>query len=202
MAERSLELTIISAKDLNKAKYLIGKMDVYAVVYIYGAWNHDQKQKTHVHKGGESNPVWNYPMRFMIDESAALQNRLTLVVKIKTGGLFGDTDVGAVYVPVKELLEGGDSSGNRPVEFVSYQVRTPSGKLKGELNFSYKFGEISTGEPVTAYPAVGSESSSAYPPPVYAAPVGAAALGSDPPAPAGAAPGAYPPGGVKKLILN
>ena len=27
------------------------------------------------------------------------------------------------------------------MKFVSYQVRKPSGKPQGELNFSYKFGE-------------------------------------------------------------
>ena len=48
------------------------------------------------------------------------------------------------------------------MKFVSYQVRKPSGKPQGELNFSYKFGEkisnataapkVYGDEPVTAYP--------------------------------------------------
>ncbi|KAI3804613.1 hypothetical protein L1987_26298 [Smallanthus sonchifolius] len=156
MADRSLELTIISAKGLNKVN-LVGKMDVYAVVYINGVENQDQKQKTHVDKDGDSNPTWNYPMKFTIDESAVLRNRLTLVVKIKTEGMFGDKDLGEVHVPVKELLEGV-STGGKPLQFVTYQVRKPSGRPKGELSFSYKFGEKSEGvgtgeEPVTAYPA-------------------------------------------------
>ncbi|KAD6453810.1 hypothetical protein E3N88_08516 [Mikania micrantha] len=86
MADRSLELTIISAKGLKKVN-LVGKMDVYAVVYINGAVNQDQKQKTPVDKDGDSNPTWNYPMKFQINESDALQNRSTLVVKIKTEGI-------------------------------------------------------------------------------------------------------------------
>lgn len=156
---RSLDVTIISAKGLNKVN-LVGKMDVYAVVYINNTitGNRDQKQKTHVDKDGDSNPTWNSSMSFKIDESAALQNRLTLVVKIKTEGMFGDKDLGEVHVPVKELLDGITNNG-KPLQFVSYQVRKPSGKPKGELSFSYKLGERPVGigklddQPVTAYPA-------------------------------------------------
>ncbi|KAF5774209.1 putative C2 domain-containing protein [Helianthus annuus] len=156
MADRALDLTIISAKGLNKVN-LVGKMDVYAVVYINGTKNQDQKQKTPVDNNGDANPNWNHQMKFMINESEALQNRSTLVVKIKTEGMFGDKDLGEVHVPVKELLEGA-STGGKPLQFVSYQVRKPSGKPKGELSFSYKFGEKTNGvgavdEPVTAYPA-------------------------------------------------
>ncbi|KAJ0802226.1 putative C2 domain-containing protein [Helianthus annuus] len=188
MAERSLELTIISAKDLNNVN-LFGKMNVYAVVYITGAGNQDQKQKTHVDKDGDSNPTWNYPMKFKTDESAALQNRLTLVVKIKTGGMLGDKDVGEVHVPVKELLDG-DYTGRRQLQFVTYQVRKPSGHPKGELSFSYKFvGKPNLEEPVMAYPAAGSEFGSVYPP-LDAAPIGVA-LGYYPPTPTVASPGSY-----------
>ena len=101
-------------------------MDVYAVAYISGAGNPDQKQKTHVDKDGDSNPTWNYQMKFKIDESAALQNRLTLVVKIKTEGMFGDKDLGEVHVPIKELLEGAMTRG-KPLQFVS--SRSFSGEL-------------------------------------------------------------------------
>ncbi|GKC00607.1 SRC2-like protein, partial [Tanacetum coccineum] len=148
-------------------------MDVYAVAYISGGSNEEtKKHKTPVDKDGDANPTWNFPMKFTINESLALQNRLTLVVKIKTEGMFGDKDVGEVHVPVKELLEGFNG---KVVQFVSYQVRKPSGKPKGELSFSYKFddtlaqaapaypgGAYPTGyaaavnkpdEPVTAYPA-------------------------------------------------
>nr|XP_043628715.1 protein SRC2 [Erigeron canadensis] len=156
---RSLDVTIISAKGLNKVN-LVGKMDVYAVVYINNTitGNQDQKQKTHVDKDGDSSPTWNYSMSFKFDESAALQNRLTLVVKIKTEGMFGDKDLGEVHVPVKELLDGVTNNG-KPLQFVSYQVRKPSGKPKGELSFSYKLAERPApvgkldDQPVTAYPA-------------------------------------------------
>ncbi|KAL8209905.1 hypothetical protein R6Q57_006637 [Mikania cordata] len=212
MADRSLELTIISAKGLNKVN-LVGKMDVYAVVYINGAVNQDQKQKTPVDKDGGSNPTWNYPMKFQINESDALQNRSTLVVKIKTEGMFGDKDLGEVHVPIKELLEGA-STGGKPLQFVSYQVRKPSGKPKGELSFSYKFAGKTAGvgkveEPVTAYPAgkpnKADEFVTANPAgkvnkvdePVTAYPAvasGSSSLYPPPyPAPISAASGSYPP---------
>ncbi|KAL6141920.1 hypothetical protein ACLB2K_060206 [Fragaria x ananassa] len=54
------------------------------------------------------------------------------------------------------------------MKFISYQVRRPSGKPKGELTFSYKFGEKVTvpkpakkSEPVMAYP-VGATKSTGY----------------------------------------
>ncbi|XP_076896793.1 uncharacterized protein LOC143549903 [Bidens hawaiensis] len=208
MAERSLEVTIISAKGLNKVN-LVGKMDVYAVAYINGAVNQDQKQKTPVDKDGDSNPTWNHSMKFKIDEAAALNNKLTLVVKIKTEGMLGDKDVGEVHVPVKELLEGA-LTGIKPLQFVSYQVRKPSGKPKGELNFSYKFGEKPAGEvPVTAYPAgkvnKPDEAAMSHPAgngyPAAAAPSGSSSMyppvdvgpGVYPPPAAAAAPGPYPP---------
>ncbi|KAL4570516.1 hypothetical protein LXL04_026172 [Taraxacum kok-saghyz] len=77
--------------------------------------------ETHVDKDGDSNPTWNYQMKFKIDESAALQNRLTLVVKIKTEGMFGDKDLGEVHVPIKELLEGA-LTGGKPLQFF-HEVR-------------------------------------------------------------------------------
>ncbi|KAF5815436.1 putative C2 domain-containing protein [Helianthus annuus] len=192
--ETSLELTIISAKDLYNVN-IFAKMNVYAVVSITG--NQDQKQKTHVDEDGDSNPTWNHRMKFTIDESAALQNRLTLVVNIKAVGMFGDKDVGEVHVPVKELLDG-DYTGRRPLQFVCYQVLKPSGHPKGELSFSYKFGGKSEGkpnkadkldEPAMAYPAVGSGFGSEYPP-LYAGTVGAA-LGSYLPT-STVDPGSYP----------
>ncbi|XP_076926940.1 protein SRC2 homolog [Bidens hawaiensis] len=47
---------------------------------------------------------------------------------------------GEVHVSIKELLEGVKDNG-KAVQTVSYQVRRPSGKLKGVLSFMYEFGE-------------------------------------------------------------
>ncbi|CAI9272175.1 unnamed protein product [Lactuca saligna] len=168
MNYRTLDLTLISAKGIKKPS-LTGKPDVYAVAYISGTTTiTKQKLKTHVDKDGGSNPTWNFPMKFTVDEAAGLQNRLTLVVEIKAVGTFSDKNLGEVRVPVKELLQGSSTQ-----QLVSYQVRKHSGKPNGFLSFSYKLGEKFSGkaeEPVMAYPpgmAVGS--SAAYAPPYEAA---------------------------------
>lgn len=176
MEYRTLEINVMSAKDLNKVN-LISKMDVYVVVSISGGdQKSNQKAKTPVDRLGGTDPSWNFPIKFTIDEAAARQNRLTLLFKVRCDRALGDKDIGEVCVPIKELL---DSPADGSVkQFVSYQVRKPSGKPKGQLSFSYQFGEKITGgataavaahkvgEPVTTYPPVGPAygSGSYYPP--------------------------------------
>ncbi|KAK3189756.1 hypothetical protein Dsin_029317 [Dipteronia sinensis] len=174
MGYKALDVNVISAKDLKDVNF-ITKMDVYAVVSISGD-SQKQKFKTPVNHDGGSNPTWNFPVKFTVDDSLAHQNRLSIVFKIKSERTLGDKDIGEVIVPVKELIDTpGD--GKSP-QFLSYQVRTPTGKPKGQLHFSYKFGDVVTtaaakfDEPVTAYPVGVAGSSSAayaagtpYPPP-------------------------------------
>ncbi|OVA14839.1 C2 calcium-dependent membrane targeting [Macleaya cordata] len=181
MEYRPLEITVISAKDIKDVN-VFSKMDVYVVASIGG--DARTRQKTPVDKDGGKNPSWNFPMKFTIDVAAAKQNRLILIFQLKAERTLGDREIGEVHVPIKELLDNlGDGKSN---QFVSYQVRKPNGKPKGELNFSYKFGDKVTApmgapkgdEPVTAYPApVGT--SAPYPPPGGFPPPGA--------------PGPYPP---------
>nr|GME12740.1 protein SRC2-like [Ipomoea batatas] len=190
MEQRTLEINVMSAKDLNKVN-LISKMDVYVVVSISGGdEKSNQKAKTPVDRLGDTNPSWNSPMKFTIDEAAARQNRLNLLFKVRCDRALGDKDIGEVWVPIKELLDS-PATGGSGKQFVSYQVRKPSGKPKGQLTFSYQFGEkISVG------PALGSGSGSYYPPPepVTAYPVVGSSSGYAPPrdVPGGPPP---PPGG-------
>ncbi|PWA50643.1 C2 calcium-dependent membrane targeting [Artemisia annua] len=79
-------------------------------------------------------------MNFTIYEAAGLENRLTLVVKIKSVGMFSDKNLGEVLVPMKELLEGIKDEG-KAMQLVSYQVKGKSKKPRGSVSFSYKFGE-------------------------------------------------------------
>ncbi|KAF6135987.1 hypothetical protein GIB67_006879 [Kingdonia uniflora] len=200
---RPLEITVISAKDLKDVN-LFSKMDVYSVVSIVG--DARSKQRTPVDKNCGSNPNWNFTVKFTIDEAMAKQNRSILLFQIRAEGSLGDKDIGEVQVPVKELFDGFGEA--KVPQFVSYQVRKSSGKAKGVLNFSYKFGEknptfapapthfagaavtkLSKGddEPVTAYPAAVGTSTSypqqrPYPPPLPQA-------GQYPPE------GKYPPAG-------
>ncbi|XP_018850061.1 protein SRC2 homolog [Juglans regia] len=198
---RTLDLVIKSAKDLKDVN-LFSKMDVYAVVKIDGDHNlKSSKHKTPTDKDCGTSPKWNFPVQFTVDNAAAQQNRLTLVVKIKSDRSLGDKEIGKVNVPIKELLDVFGEA--KEAKNVSYSVTTPSGKVKGTLDLSYKFGEKFTApeqhknkhaEPAPAYPAgyaAGSSVAAAYPPPgAYPPPAYA-----HPPPPGGYPPpaGAYPP---------
>lgn len=212
MGYKTLELTLISAKDLKNVNF-IGKMDPYVVVYLSD--NPNTKQKTPVHQDGGTNPVWNYTMRFTVDETAAYSAGKYLVLKIKHEQTLGsDKELGEVLVSLKELFDG--AKGKDSLQNLTYQVRTSSGKPKGELRFSCKFvgmgqtptqsydyGKTSTCSSSSGYAAAAaapvgyppSRTGSVYPPPGpapgYPAPVAASAQPYPPPP--SAAP--YPPQG-------
>ncbi|MFS7959444.1 putative C2 domain-containing protein [Helianthus anomalus] len=135
---RTLDLTLVSANGLTKAS----KLPVYAVASISDsrAAITVQKFKTSIHKDGGSDPTWNFPMKFTVNEAVGLQNRLMLVVKIKVERMLVDKNLGEVRVPIKELLEGVKPEG-KTMQNVSYQVRGRDGEVKGVLSFSYRFGE-------------------------------------------------------------
>ncbi|OMO68780.1 C2 calcium-dependent membrane targeting [Corchorus capsularis] len=108
---RTLEITVISAKDLKDVN-LFTKMDVYAVVSING--DHRTAQRTPIDKDCGSNPKWNYIMKFTIEEALAQQNRLNLNFRLKSDRQLGDKEIGDVAVPIKELLD--QNNGNGKVE--------------------------------------------------------------------------------------
>ncbi|KAL1548443.1 DNA-directed RNA polymerase [Salvia divinorum] len=186
MEHRTLEIMLQSGIDLNKVN-LISKMDVYAVVSISGG-DKSSKQKTRslVDHDGDANPTWNFTMKFTVDEAALQMNRLTLDIKLVCERALGDKDVGEVSVPIKELLDSPAPAAADGKKFLSYQVRKPSGKPKGQLTFSCKFSDkIATAasappftapvpagksdfDPYAAYPAGNSSGyppAGAYPPP-------------------------------------
>ncbi|MFS7959504.1 putative C2 domain-containing protein [Helianthus anomalus] len=136
---KTLDLTLVSAKGLKKAGSIFGKLHVYAVVSISGTGYKVQKFKTPIHKDGGSDPTWNFPMKFTVNEAAGLENRLTLVVKIKGARMFLDKNLGEVRVPIKELLQGVKPE-EKTVQNVSYEVRGRYGELEGVVSLSYKFG--------------------------------------------------------------
>ncbi|KAG8372954.1 hypothetical protein BUALT_Bualt12G0120800 [Buddleja alternifolia] len=202
MKNRTLEITLQYATDLNNVN-LITKMDVYAVVSISGGDdNSKQKTKSPVDHDGDCNPTWNFPMRFAVEEAALQQNRLTLDFKLICERALGDKDIGEVNVPITDLLESpANGAAADWKRFVSYQVRKPSGKPKGQITFSYKFGEKPAsdaaevcGESIVTYPVVDTSSVyppttlGGYPPPPYPVVASAEGGGHYPPP-----PGVYPP---------
>lgn len=139
MSHRTLDISSISAKDLKlkKVSCFSNKMGLYATVSIDGSSN-SSEQKTPIDKNGGSNPIWNSPMKFTINDVAAAQQ--TVVVKLKAERIIRDKVIGRVCVPMKELLDNyGDSEGEN---HTSYTVVTPSGKAMGVLDLRLKLGEL------------------------------------------------------------
>lgn len=193
MAYRTLELTLISAKDLRDVN-VFSKMDVYALATIAGDLR--SQQRTPVDRDGGKNPSWNSTLRFPVPVDPAAGNHLVIHIILRAERTLGDRDVGEVHIPLKELLDGVKDGA----KFVSYQVRKPgSGKAKGVLNLSYKLVDLpaSSGpSPPSAPAAKPTEAVSAYPPqkvdePVMAYPAAGASGSAYPPSYTTAA--AYPP---------
>ncbi|ESQ55905.1 hypothetical protein EUTSA_v10026991mg [Eutrema salsugineum] len=165
MANLTLELNINSASNLANVN-LISKMDVYAVIAINGDDTQEkQKVKTDVDHSGGSNPTWNHAVKFTVNEGLARDGRSTLVMRLISRRVLGNKHIGGVNVPLLELLDSITPSINgdgyrEEMTSVTYQVKSPSGKRKGTLNFSYRF-KTTPVEPVIPadFPAID------YPPP-------------------------------------
>ncbi|KAI3445353.1 hypothetical protein Pfo_002018 [Paulownia fortunei] len=214
MEYRPLNITVISADGLKDVK-LFSKMDVYAEVSIAGY--PQSKKRTFVDKNCGTDPKWNHRMEFIVDEPYLTKPGLSLLFQLKAERSFGsDKEIGSVTVPVHELFKPDSEAEDRVVE---YQLHTTSGKPKGSLKFSFRFGEKFTqqveakhraDEPVTAYPAAAPYASGSgyaagphpgvgYPPPpppphaVYGAYPQTSGYGYQPPPPGyGYPPAGYP----------
>lgn len=190
MEYRPLNITVISAEGIKDVK-LFSKMDVYAEVSIAGY--PQSMKKTFVDKNSGTKPKWNHRMEIIVDEPYLTKPGLSLLFQLKAESTFStDKDIGSVTVPIHELFQP-DAAEDRVVE---YPVHTTSGKPKGTLKFSYRFGEKFTqqteakprvDEPVTAYPAApypAGQSYAAAPahpyPPQYPPPPGPAGYGAYP----------------------
>lgn len=184
MGYRCLDLTIVCAEGLKDVN-LFTAMDVYVVVQLLGHGRRENKKRTHIDRNGGTNPRWNHRIKFTIDEPSLKNNpTLSALFQLKSERIFGsDRIIGEVTIPMKELYDdwvGADNINSERV--VDYQVRTSSGKPKGTLKISYKFGEKYVNhqpppppppednykrngvyEPVTAFPSVAG-TSTAYAP--------------------------------------
>lgn len=184
MEERSIELKIESAEDLKQVKWA-GKMSPYAEAWVYP--NHKVATKACAECG--RNPKWDDKLHLTVAEDHLRNPNVFLTIDIIHHGSLGKKRVGTVRVPLSELAKTAKES-----QRMSYQVRRPSGRPQGVLNFVVTLGE-KRGVAHTAMPM--QQQQQAYKPgkeqPTMAYPVGY------PPAPqAGYAPAphAYPPQGL------
>ncbi|MCD9642501.1 hypothetical protein HAX54_029340 [Datura stramonium] len=136
---RPLDVTVISAAGIKNVNYF-STMDVYVEVSIVGYAKNTKRSFTDI-KGG-TNPKWNHPMKFTLDEPSLTKPGLSLCFRLRSDRIFGDKDIGIVSIPINEIFSqsasGPDGSAEKVVE---YQVFTHSGKPKGTLKFSFKFGK-------------------------------------------------------------
>ncbi|KAI7995582.1 Protein SRC2 [Camellia lanceoleosa] len=102
---------------------------VYALVSISGGG----KKWTAVDTLDHTNPTWNIPISFKVEEKTATNQ--ILVVELRcydpTGG-GGDKDIGEVLVQVKDLMGSVENNS------LTYQIQTPSENPKAKLTFMYK----------------------------------------------------------------
>ena len=136
MEYRTLEIKMISAKDVKDVTPFFKMLMIFVVVSISGDPLNPQTEVTDADGDGRRNPKWNSSLRFTFKESLANQNRLLL--KIHLGALlyFPNKLIGTVNIPLKELFD--NPAGHQ----LSYQVRKiNSEESRGTLNLSYKFSD-------------------------------------------------------------
>nr|XP_043625792.1 calmodulin-binding receptor-like cytoplasmic kinase 2 [Erigeron canadensis] len=130
---RTLDITLISA--LVKSLPYDSKQNIYAVVSLRRLNHVLYKERTPL---VNPNSEWNHPMKVNIVETSAQKNQLTLVVKIKSVGLFWDKKLGRVKIPIKELSNGCATKQGKTEQFDLLRY----GEDQGHVILTYEFGEI------------------------------------------------------------
>lgn len=139
MDYRPLDINVTCMQGL-KATNLFCKKRLYVVVSIVG--NSQSRQETPIGRYKGNDPIWNYAMRFYLEDLMLQQNRLMVVFQIRCSQILGgDKSIGEVYVPVRDLLYNC-TTNDKDTQYGVYQVVTRTGKPRGCLYFSYKFGNM------------------------------------------------------------
>ncbi|KAA8538529.1 hypothetical protein F0562_028100 [Nyssa sinensis] len=133
---RKFEITLISANDLENVRRLF-KMKVYARVSITG--DRETEKRTPADKHGETDPAWNYTMRYTVGESALQHHGVRVVIKLYCKRKLGDRYIGEVHTSMKELFDQAYPYGGSLM--ATYPVQKGSVNSRGVLKFSYRFGE-------------------------------------------------------------
>jgi hypothetical protein len=138
MACRTLELTLVSARDL-RAVNLLSKMEVYAVAYLAG--DPCSRQRVHTDRAGGRDPTWNQTVLITVPASGAGCGVVRVLLRTERV-LGGDRDVGEALIPLPDVIAG---AGDGPTEATAacFPVRRiGSRKPQGVLNVSYKLGGV------------------------------------------------------------
>ncbi|XP_071700881.1 protein SRC2-like [Rutidosis leptorrhynchoides] len=151
---RTLDLTINYANDLRQVRRIF-KMKVYAKVFDLSSdtiYIDDMERiqvlingidttekRTPVDKHGQTNPAWNYTMKYVVGDSSVEHYGTVLVIKLYCKRKLGDRYIGEVHKSLKDLYEYACTTGGSAV--VCYPVLKGSIESQGQLCFSYRFGD-------------------------------------------------------------
>ncbi|KAG6390372.1 hypothetical protein SASPL_148106 [Salvia splendens] len=108
-------------------------MKVYAEVSING--EPDTSKLTTVDTEGETNPRWNFPLDYTIEEASLQNPGLVVGVKLYCERTLGDRYIGEVNISVKGLFDYRPRVEN----VLTYTV---DGAGDGKLNILYSFGNM------------------------------------------------------------
>ncbi|KAG8389713.1 hypothetical protein BUALT_Bualt01G0007300 [Buddleja alternifolia] len=128
---RKFEITLVSANSLPDVRSF-RQMKVFAKVSIEGELK--TSKKTPVDMVGKTNPRWNFPIEYTINDSAVQKSGMNLSIKLFCRRTFADRYVGEVNIPIKSLFDKGVKAD----KILSYGV---DGTSYGRLNILYSFGE-------------------------------------------------------------
>ncbi|KAL8030916.1 hypothetical protein ABFX02_14G317300 [Erythranthe guttata] len=158
---RNLEITVVSAKDLEDVRVFFGKTAVHARVSISGKEATERRTPTDRH--GNKNPAWNFTTSYTVMETMVQGSSRMLVVKLYCDSNAGDIYIGEVHISLRELFEsakvnGGQKSsqaglnekggsvgggGARSAVMISPVMKGGVQSL-GSLTIAYNFGEMVT----------------------------------------------------------
>ncbi|KAL5979916.1 hypothetical protein ACLOJK_039028 [Asimina triloba] len=160
----SIDVKLLSCKDIHSFTFF-QKLSVYALASLGPADAKAKDRRRQLHKSpvscdGGNNPEWNHHIAFDLEEipDSDLRSLFLEIDLLAPARLFSDKLVGEVRVPLTDLLDGADGS----VIFVSYQVRSASGKPNGVFSFSYQVN-LKGGAKIASYPTVEFDPPLAYP---------------------------------------
>ncbi|GLJ55922.1 hypothetical protein SUGI_1200640 [Cryptomeria japonica] len=131
MNTRRLEITVISADDLENVRRLGRRMHTYAIVSTDDVCS--QCASTHIDEEGGCDPVWNDKLQLSLSKGLPIALNIQIFCKTR----YGQRSVGWSSVPLSEILNGfGPPHG---LHCLSYRLKTRNGRPHGTVNFSLRF---------------------------------------------------------------
>lgn len=133
-----LEINLISAQGLKAPSAKLRKMQTYAITWI----NPGVKLRTRVDSLGGENPTWNDKFLFGVSDEFISGDTSAVAVEIFAVGYIKDILIGSVRFLLSTCLKksalcasGIERSIGTPA-FTAVQIRRPSGRFQGVLNFA------------------------------------------------------------------